>query len=117
MLALRTTTSLRAARHSLFRVGLTRMSHHSAESSLRPQPDKVIQDMADYIHDFKISSPLAMETARLCLIDTIGCGLEGLRFPECSRLLGPVVEGTVVPNGHLFSDLAPRTAPLTVVFI
>ncbi|KAE9411257.1 2-methylcitrate dehydratase [Gymnopus androsaceus JB14] len=46
----------------------------------------------------KIDSPLAFETARLCLIDTIGCGLEGLRFPECTKLLGPVVEGTIVPN-------------------
>ncbi|KIY44462.1 2-methylcitrate dehydratase [Fistulina hepatica ATCC 64428] len=69
------------------------------ESALRPEPDKVIQDIADYVHSYKIESPLAFETARLCLIDTIGCGLEGLRFPECARLLGPVVDGTVVPNG------------------
>ncbi|KAJ7217846.1 MmgE/PrpD family-domain-containing protein [Mycena pura] len=75
------------------------MSHHAGESTLRPEPDKVLQDIADYVHTYKIDSPLAFETARLCLIDTIGCGLEGLRFPECSKLLGPVVEGTVVPNG------------------
>ena len=66
---------------------------------MRPDPDQVLQDIADYVHDFKIESPLAFETARLCLIDTIGCGLEALRFPACSNLLGPVVEGTVVPNG------------------
>ncbi|KAK7005754.1 2-methylcitrate dehydratase [Favolaschia claudopus] len=75
------------------------MSHHGGESTLRPEPDKVLQDIADYVHSYKIDSDLAFETARLCLIDTIGCGLEGLRFPECSKLLGPVVEGTVVPNG------------------
>ena len=75
------------------------MSSFSAESAVRPEPDKVLQDIADYVHNYKIDSPLAFETARLCLIDTIGCGLEGLRFKECSRLLGPVVEGTVVPNG------------------
>lgn len=69
------------------------------EVAARPQPDKVLQDIADYVHDYKVDSPLAFETARLCLIDTIGCGLEGLRFPECTKLLGPVVEGTVVPNG------------------
>ncbi|CAK5281788.1 unnamed protein product [Mycena citricolor] len=74
------------------------MSHHAGESTLRPEPDKVLQDIADYVHGHKIDSPLAFETARLCLIDTIGCGLEGLRFPECTKLLGPVVEGTVVPN-------------------
>ncbi|KAI1794134.1 2-methylcitrate dehydratase [Ganoderma leucocontextum] len=71
----------------------------AAESAVRPDPDQVLQEIADYVHNFKIESPLAFETARLCLIDTIGCGLEALRFPACSNLLGPVVEGTVVPNG------------------
>ena len=75
------------------------MSTHYGESAVRPEPDKVVQDIANYVHDYKIDSDLAWETARLCLIDTIGCGLEGLRFPECRNLLGPVVEGTVVPNG------------------
>ncbi|EJF65314.1 2-methylcitrate dehydratase [Dichomitus squalens LYAD-421 SS1] len=74
------------------------MSAH-AESAVRPEPDQVLQDIADYVHNYKIESPLAWETARLCLIDTIGCGLEALRFPACANLLGPVVEGTVVPNG------------------
>lgn len=74
-------------------------SSHGGESTLRPEPDKVLQDIADYVHNYKINSDLAYETARLCLIDTIGCGLEALRFPECTKLLGPVVEGTVVPNG------------------
>lgn len=74
-------------------------SARGGESTLRPEPDKVLQDIADYVHNYKIDSDLAFETARLCLIDTIGCGLEGLRFPECKRLLGPVVEGTIVPNG------------------
>ncbi|KAL5485369.1 PDH1 [Sanghuangporus weigelae] len=71
----------------------------AAESAERPDPDKVLIDIADYIHNYTDYSPLAIETARLCLIDTIGCGLEGLRFEHCRRLLGPVVEGTVVPNG------------------
>ncbi|KAF9051159.1 2-methylcitrate dehydratase [Hymenopellis radicata] len=76
------------------------MSSHSGESTLRPEPDKVLQDIADYVHNFQVDpTGLAMKTASLCLIDTIGCGLEGLRFPECTKLLGPVVEGTIVPNG------------------
>ena len=78
------------------------MSTHYGESALRPKPDEVVQDIADYVHNYKIDSDLAWETARLCLIDTIGCGLEGLRFPECRNLLGPVVEGTIVPNGAPF---------------
>jgi len=72
---------------------------HTAESAVRPEPDQVLQDIADYVHYFKVDSDLAFETARLCLIDTIGCGLEGLRFDACARLMGPVVEGTTVPNG------------------
>lgn len=71
----------------------------SAESAERPAPDKVLIDIADYIHNHTDFSPLAVETAGLCLIDTIGCGLEALRFEHCRRLLGPVVEGTIVPNG------------------
>ena len=76
-----------------------------AESAERPAPDKVLTDIADYIHNHTDYSPLAVETARLCLIDTIGCGLEGLRFEHCRKLLGPVVEGTVVPNGTQPSHL------------
>ncbi|KAK7053472.1 ATP-binding cassette transporter CGR1 [Paramarasmius palmivorus] len=75
------------------------MSQYHGESTVRPEADTVLQDIADYIHNYKVESDLAFETARLCLIDTIGCGLEGLRFPECTKLLGPVVEGTIVPNG------------------
>ena len=80
----------------------------AAESAVRPDPDQVIQDIADYVHNYKIDSPLAFETARLCLIDTIGCGLEALRFPACANLLGPVVEGTVVPNGTCLASLRQR---------
>jgi 2-methylcitrate dehydratase len=76
------------------------MSTHYGESAVRPESDKVVRDIADYVHNYKIDSDLAWETARLCLIDTIGCGLEGLRFPECRNLLGPIVEGTIVPNGE-----------------
>lgn len=75
------------------------MSAHHGESAIRPEPDRVLKDIADYVHNYQVTSGLALETARLCLIDTVGCGLEALRFPECTRLLGPVVEGTIVPNG------------------
>ena len=92
------------------------MSTHYGESAVRPEPDKVVQDIADYVHDYKIDSDLAWETARLCLIDTIGCGLEGLRFPECRNLLGPVVEGTVVPNGEHHPSHLAELAPLNLRF-
>lgn len=61
--------------------------------------DPEITDIANYVHNYSIDSELAFDTARWVFLDTLGCGLEGLRFKECSKLLGPVVEGTVVPNG------------------
>lgn len=65
----------------------------------RPDYDQVIQDIADFVLDDSITSKEAMDTARNCLIDTLGCGLLALRFPECTKHLGPIVPGTVVPNG------------------
>jgi 2-methylcitrate dehydratase len=65
----------------------------------RPAPDKILTDIADYALSYRIDSELAFSTARYCLIDTLGCGLEALEYPECTKLLGPIVPGTVVPNG------------------
>ncbi len=68
-------------------------------SNSRPAPDKVLTDIADYALSYTIESELAYTTARYCLMDTLGCGLEALEYPACTKLLGPVVPGTVVPNG------------------
>ncbi|MBA0916230.1 MAG: MmgE/PrpD family protein, partial [Nitrosospira sp.] len=65
----------------------------------RSQPDQVLVDIADYVINRSIQSGLAYETARHCLMDTLGCGLEALSYPECTRLLGPIIPGTIVPNG------------------
>jgi 2-methylcitrate dehydratase len=65
----------------------------------RPAPDKVLTDIADYALHYEIESELAYTTARYCLIDTLGCGLEALEYPACTRLLGPIVPGTTVPGG------------------
>jgi 2-methylcitrate dehydratase len=72
---------------------------NNVEINSRPEPDQVLVDIADYICDYEINSTEAYDTARNCLMDTLGCGLLALRFPECTKLLGPLVEGTVVPNG------------------
>jgi 2-methylcitrate dehydratase len=68
-------------------------------SNERPAPDKVLTDIADYALSYEIESELAYTTARYCLIDTLGCGLEALEYPACTKLLGPIVPGTTVPNG------------------
>ncbi|KAL7411256.1 2-methylcitrate dehydratase [Mrakia frigida] len=70
------------------------------ESTVRPPFDKEISEIARYVHSPPSFPPLAYETARLCLIDTIGCGLEGLRVSDaCRGLMGPVVEGMECKNG------------------
>ena len=66
----------------------------------RPEFDKVIQDIVDYVltHDVTQSDE-AMETARYCWMDTIGCGLFALNYPACTKMLGPVVPGATMNNG------------------
>jgi len=71
----------------------------NVEPNIRPDYDQEIQDIADYVINFSITSSEAMDTARYCLMDSLGCGLLALRFPECTKHLGPMVLGTVVPNG------------------
>lgn len=69
------------------------------EDNIKPDYDQVMLDIADYVLNTQIDSPLAYETARLCLMDTLGCGMLALNFPECSKLLGPVVPGAILPGG------------------
>ena len=71
----------------------------NVETNVRPDPDQVLVDIAHYVCDYQITSNEAYQTARNCLIDTLGCGLLALRFPECTKHLGPIVPGTVVPHG------------------
>jgi 2-methylcitrate dehydratase len=73
------------------------MSSHV--SNVRPKPDQVLVDIANYVSNYSIKSREAYNTARLCLMDTLGCGFEALSYPACTKLMGPVVPGTVVPNG------------------
>lgn len=72
---------------------------NSYDSNLRPDFDKELIDIATYVNDYTIKSQEAYATARLCLMDTLGCGILALRYPECTKLLGPVVPGTTVPLG------------------
>jgi len=68
-------------------------------SNVRPRPDKILVDIADYASKSEIGGAEAYDTARLCLMDTLGCGLEALEYPACTKLLGPLVPGTAVEKG------------------
>jgi 2-methylcitrate dehydratase len=85
-------------------------------SNVRPRPDKVLTDIADYVADYRIKSEEAYNTARLCLMDTLGCGLEALEYPACTKLLGPIVPGTVVPNGARVPGTPYQLDPVTAAF-
>ncbi len=82
----------------------------------RPAPDKVLTDIADYALSFKIESDLAYATARVCLTDTLGCGLEALEYSACTKLLGPIVPGTIVPNGARVPGTSFQLDPVQAAF-
>lgn len=84
----------------------------NVDQNQRPDYDLEIQAIVDYALNFAIDSPEAWNTARHCLMDTLGCGLLALRFPECSKHLGPIVEGTVVPHGARVPGTQLRLDPV-----
>src|SRR5260370_588210 len=75
------------------------MSSHDIKSAQRPDPDAALVAIADYARDFPLKSNQAYETARYCLMDTLACGFQALKYPACKKLLGPVVPGAVMPGG------------------
>jgi 2-methylcitrate dehydratase len=90
------------------------MSSHI--SNVRPDPDKVLVDIVDYVLNYRVDSALALDTARNCLIDTLGCGLEALSYPACTKLLGPIVPGTVVPHGAKVPGTSFQLDPVQAAF-
>ena len=85
-------------------------------SNVRPKPDKVLVDIADYVIKYKVRSKEAIDTARYCLMDTLGCGFEALEYPACTKMLGPVVQGTVVPNGAKVPGTQFQMDPVKAAF-
>lgn len=82
----------------------------------RPQPDQVLVAIVDYVLNYKIESKTAWNTAFYCFLDTIGCGLEALTYPACTKLLGPVVPGTIVPNGAKVPGTNYQLDPIQAAF-
>ena len=71
----------------------------NVDINVRSGYDSLLTEIAQYVSDYDVNSDLALETAKNCLIDTVGCGLLALTFPACTKMLGPVVPGTEVPHG------------------
>ncbi|RJS93323.1 bifunctional 2-methylcitrate dehydratase/aconitate hydratase [Salinisphaera sp. Q1T1-3] len=85
-------------------------------SAARVDFDEVIRRIADYVCDGDIESAEALETARYCLIDTIGCGLQALSYPACTKLMGPVVPGAEIADGARVPGTSYRLDPVTAAF-
>jgi 2-methylcitrate dehydratase len=85
-------------------------------ANAHPESDALLVEIADYVLDHEVGSEEAYETARLCLMDSLGCALLALRYPECAKLLGPVVQGTVVPHGARVPGTRYELDPVKAAF-
>jgi 2-methylcitrate dehydratase len=92
------------------------MSGHDIRSAKRPAPDQVLKDIADYVCHYKVKSSEAFKTARYILMDTLGCGMLALDYPACTKLLGPVVPGAVMPGGARVPGTSFELDPVQAAF-
>src|ERR1700736_1449179 len=92
------------------------MSAHDYKSAKRPDPDAALLAISDYARNYAIASPLAYETARYCFMDTLACGFQALKYPACTKLLGPVVPGAVMPGGARVPGTSFELDPVQAAF-
>src|SRR5215510_15396252 len=92
------------------------MSAHDHKSAARPAPDEVLVAIAEYSKNYSIKSTQAYETARYCLMDTLACGFQALKYPACTRMLGPVVPGAVLPGGARVPGTSYELDPVQAAF-
>jgi 2-methylcitrate dehydratase len=88
----------------------------NAVSNIRPGPDPIMVEIADYTANYVPESKEAIETARYCFMDALGCALLALRFPECTKLLGPIVPGAVLNNGARVPGTNWQLEPVQAAF-
>ena len=89
---------------------------HDIKSAERPAPDHVLTAIADYALSYEIDSSLAYETAGYCLMDTLACGFQALKYPACTKLMGPVVAGATLTNGARVPGTAYELDPINAAF-
>lgn len=80
-------------------------------NNIRPEFDREIVDIVDYVMNYEISSRVAYDTAHYCLLDTLGCGLEALEYPACKKLLGPIVPAPSSPTACASPELSSSSTP------
>src|SRR6201994_3207871 len=92
------------------------MSSHDIKSAERPAPDAALVAIADYAQSYKVTSAQAYETARYCLMDTLACGFQALKYPACTKLMGPVVPGAVMAGGARVPGTSYELDPVPAAF-
>ena len=92
------------------------MSVHDSKSAQRPPPDAALVAISDYARNFTVRSASAYDTARYCLMDTLACGFQALKYPACRKLLGPVVPGAVMPGGARVPGTSFELDPVQAAF-
>src|ERR1700749_784058 len=92
------------------------MSANDYKSARRPDPDAALVAISEYAKSFAITSAQAYETARYCFMDTLACGFQALKYPACTKLLGPVVPGAVMPGGARVPGLSYELDPVQAAF-
>jgi len=85
-------------------------------SNVRPPADRLITEIADYVLRPDAASPEALDTARWCLLDTLACGIMALKYPACTKLLGPIVPGMTMAHGARVPGTAYELDPVAAAF-
>jgi 2-methylcitrate dehydratase PrpD len=85
-------------------------------SNVRPPADPILQKIADYVAGTAITSAEAIDTARYCLMDSIGCALLALKYPDCTKMLGPLVPGAEMAGGGRVLGLDYELDPVRSAF-
>jgi 2-methylcitrate dehydratase len=86
------------------------------KSAERPAPDAVLVAIADYALSFRVNSDTAYQTAYYCLLDTLACGFQALKYPACTKLLGPVVPGATLAGGARVPGTPYELDPINAAF-
>ena len=92
------------------------MSSHDIKSASRPAPDQVLVDIAEYALSYRIDSDTAYETAYYCVMDTLACGFQALKYPACMKLMGPVVPGATMAGGARVPGTSYELEPVQAAF-
>src|SRR5688572_3299123 len=92
------------------------MTHADFKSAKRPEPDRILVDIADYVLSHDIRSETAYETAYYCLMDSLACAFQALKYPACTKLLGPVVPGATMSGGARVPGTSYELDPVQAAF-